>query len=173
MKSVTIHGKRNTDKICGEPGHCIRSEASKYNFSFSTYSHRDQVGIVNNLYLDGDIEFKGEMTQILNKKISGYKAQDRQKGILDESRFVDRDGILEHLVASRLVCHYCNEQVLFLYENIGEKKQWTLDRIDNNLGHNHDNVVIACLGCNIQRRDVNKDKFKFTKNLRIVKTSNN
>lgn len=170
MKSVTIRGKRNTDRICGEPSRCIRSEASKYGFNFSAYGHRDQVGVVNSLYLDSDIEFKGEMTRILNKKISGYRVQDRQKGILDEDKFVTKENILEHLVASRLICHYCNEQVLFLYENVGEKTQWTLDRIDNGIGHNGDNVVIACLGCNIQRRDTNKDKFKFTKNLKIVKT---
>ena len=32
-------------------------------------------------------------------------------------------------------------------------QMWTLDRIDNNIGHNRDNVVISCLACNLQKRE--------------------
>ena len=28
--------------------------------------------------------------------------------------------------------------------------QWTLDRIDNNIGHSKENVVICCLKCNLK-----------------------
>ena len=48
-------------------------------------------------------------------------------------------------------------------------EQWTLDRIDNNINHSESNVIIACLKCNLQRRCQNKDKFLFTKQLKIVK----
>jgi hypothetical protein len=51
---------------------------------------------------------------------------------------------------------------------VRENKQWTLDRIDNNLGHNEDNVVIACLECNLKRRRTNQSKFLFTKQLKIT-----
>ena len=50
-----------------------------------------------------------------------------------------------------------------------ELKQWTLDRIDNDKGHNMENVVIACLDCNIRRRRKNKDDFMFSKNMEIVR----
>ena len=48
-------------------------------------------------------------------------------------------------------------------------KQWSLDRIDNNIGHNVGNLVIACLECNLKRRRRTDEKFLFTKQLNIVK----
>jgi hypothetical protein len=48
-------------------------------------------------------------------------------------------------------------------------KQWSLDRVDNNIGHNSGNVVISCLECNLKRRRTNKDAFMFTKNMVIIK----
>ena len=52
---------------------------------------------------------------------------------------------------------------------VREPFQWTLDRIDNDDNHNKDNVVIACLDCNLKRRRRDADKFYFTKNLTIKK----
>ena len=46
---------------------------------------------------------------------------------------------------------------------------WTLDRIDNNIGHNKDNVVISCLGCNLQKRRRGEEAFKFMKQMVITK----
>ena len=56
-----------------------------------------------------------------------------------------------------------------MYESIREKKQWTLDRLDNDQGHNRDNVVICCLTCNLKKGTKNDKKFKFTKQMRIIK----
>ena len=55
------------------------------------------------------------------------------------------------------------------YNNYRDKQQWTLDRIDNDLGHNNENVKIACLECNLKRRRINMEKFLFTKQLNIIK----
>ena len=50
-----------------------------------------------------------------------------------------------------------------------QDNQWTLDRIDNYMGHNYNNVLISCLKCNLQRGNINKDKFLFTKEMVIHK----
>jgi 5-methylcytosine-specific restriction endonuclease McrA len=70
---------------------------------------------------------------------------------------------------SKLKCFYCKETCHLLYQNIFEKKQWTLDRINNNQGHNTDNVVIACLECNIKRGDMDSERFKRGKEIKIVR----
>jgi len=69
-----------------------------------------------------------------------------------------------------LKCHYCNEKTYILYDLVRETKQWTLDRINNDIGHNTDNVLISCLDCNLKRRRTSKDAFLFTKQLTIVKS---
>jgi len=71
------------------------------------------------------------------------------------------------LKACELKCHYCSEDMFILYEIVRELKQWSLDRINNNIGHNDGNLVVACLECNLKRRRTNKDAFMFTKNLVI------
>lgn len=48
-------------------------------------------------------------------------------------------------------------------------KQWTLDRINNNLDHSDKNTVVACLKCNLDRRRKNFHAYTFTKNLCIRK----
>jgi len=66
-------------------------------------------------------------------------------------------------------CYYCKEEVYILYKNIRENLQWTLDRVDNDLGHINDNLVISCLKCNLKRRKQNDIAFLFTKQLDIKK----
>ena len=46
---------------------------------------------------------------------------------------------------------------------------WTLERINNDFGHNYGNLEIACLSCNIKRRTMYHERFVFTKQLIIVK----
>ena len=59
--------------------------------------------------------------------------------------------------------------VEILYEKVREPKQWTLDRIDNRYGHNKENVLIACLDCNVRRKTMYHERYAFTKQLNIVK----
>ena len=66
-------------------------------------------------------------------------------------------------------CYYCKCNVLILYEIVRELTQWTVDRINNEEGHNKENFVISCLNCNIKRRNTDSKKFLFTKQLNLVK----
>lgn len=38
-------------------------------------------------------------------------------------------------------------------------------RVDNSYGHNTDNVVIACLDCNLRRRTMFQERYKKTKEM--------
>ena len=73
------------------------------------------------------------------------------------------------MVESKMKCFYCTCNMYLIYENVRQMNQWTLDRIDNSIGHNKNNLVISCLECNLKRRNIDKDKFLFTKRLNIKK----
>ena len=108
--------------------------------------------------------------QQLSQKMSGYKAQDIQKGIFEPDKFVDLERILELLIKCNLECFYCKNKVQILYEYVREPLQWTLDRIDNDHGHNKNNLEVACLQCNVRRRTMYADRYVFTKQLKLIKT---
>jgi len=105
----------------------------------------------------------------IRQKINGYKHQDILKGKLDEQTFVDIDFVVQLLVRSQLQCFYCREDVFLLYKAVRDPKQWTLERVYNNKGHNRDNVEICCLSCNIKRRTMYHEKYKFTKQITFQK----
>ena len=91
-----------------------------------------------------------------------------KKNRYNEDKFISLEGLLK-LVATKIRCNYCKCQCLIFYKNVREQKMWTLDRIDNNIGHNKDNVVISCLGCNLQKRRRGEEAFKFMKQMVITK----
>ena len=107
--------------------------------------------------------------QQLNQKILGYKAQDMQKGILEPDKLVDLERVIELLIKCNLECFYCKNKVQILYEYVREPGQWTLDRIDNDYGHNKNNLEVACLQCNVRRRTMYADRYVFTKQLKLIK----
>ena len=84
-------------------------------------------------------------------------------------KFITYQELIEKLVISKLKCYYCWCNCLLMYENNREKKQWTLDRLDNDMGHTSENTVICCLECNLKRGTLDDKKFKFTKQLKIIK----
>jgi hypothetical protein len=103
----------------------------------------------------------------IKNKISSYKQQDILKNIFLESDFVSYDIVIQLLNECNLKCYYCACETFLLYEFVREMKQWSLDRINNDIGHNKNNLIISCLECNLKRRRTNKDSFMFTKNLKI------
>jgi hypothetical protein len=107
--------------------------------------------------------------QQLNQKINGYKSQDIAKNLLDLEKIVDLETVLQLLLQCNLECFYCKNKVKVLYEHVREPSQWTLDRIDNDYGHNKGNLEIACLSCNVRRRTMFADRYVFTKQLKLIK----
>ncbi len=110
-----------------------------------------------------------EIVKLLKIKQSSYKSQDMRKNKYSIESFVSIATIISLLRKSHLNCLYCSDAVLVLYEYAYDPKQWTLDRVDNQLGHNTDNVVIACLECNLKRRITNKNKFQLGKKIVLTK----
>lgn len=109
------------------------------------------------------------ITGHIKAKISAYKQQDHGKKVFNSDGFVKYEEVISLLHDCQLKCHYCSCEVYLLYQFVREKKQWSLDRINNDIGHNNHNLVIACLECNLKRRRTNKDAFMFTKNMKIVR----
>ena len=117
-------------------------------------------------------ESKFILQQIANK-IHSYRSQDIEKKLYDETAFVDISCVLQKMHESKLLCFYCQNPTMIVYEYARDPKQWTLERIDNAYGHNKNNVEIACLSCNIRRRTMYHERFRFTKQLTISKLDSN
>ena len=105
----------------------------------------------------------------IKQKIYGYRHQDIVKKKLNEESFVDLEFVIQLLLSSELHCFYCRDYVSLLYETVRDPKQWTLERVYNTKGHNKDNVEICCLSCNIKRRTMYHEKYKFTKQITFQK----
>jgi 5-methylcytosine-specific restriction endonuclease McrA len=106
--------------------------------------------------------------QQIKNKLSSYRSQDIEKNIYSIGKFADLSGVLQKMEDCKLKCFYCKECVALLYENVREPKQWTLERIDNKMGHNIDNIEIACLSCNLRRRTMHYERYVLTKNIQKV-----
>jgi hypothetical protein len=105
----------------------------------------------------------------ISSKLNNYKQQDVIKKVYDERKIINLEEAICKLQESGLKCLYCKEELYLLYKFVREMKQWTLDRIDNDIGHFHDNVVISCLDCNLKRRKKSSNAFLFTKQMNIVR----
>jgi len=168
MKTIIITGKRNIDKI-QKIDIPLRKDTMKLDLNDSYYTYNKQIEILNKLYLEENQECETMLKREISKKITGYRSQDIQKKIIDLIKLISLDQTIELLLISKLKCFYCNDKCELLYKTIFAKKQWTLDRIDNNQGHNHDNVVICCLDCNVKRGNMDSDRFKRGKEIKIVR----
>lgn len=123
-----------------------------------------------------ELEYSQKIDYLRNQvqqKLHNYKAQDIKKGVFDKTQFISMEYILCLLQQCKLSCFYCKEQVQIWYEHSREPKQWTVERIQNEIGHNVGNVEIACLSCNLKRRCMYHERFVFTKQIKIVKTEGN
>lgn len=152
----------------------IRADAENWTFTEEDYSHEKQISMLKDIQTNNytyiDKKTKIGIQQI-NKKINSYKQQDVIKNLYSLEKHIHLQSIIDKMIDCDLKCYYCSISMSVLYDISREMKQWTVDRIDNDLGHYLDNYYLACLECNLRRRRRSDDKFLFTKQLKIVKSS--
>ena len=161
----------------------IITETNKWNNYFvnkETDFNKDvQLQLLSSLsslkHSDNNKSFSSEEKKIhflreqIRQKIHNYHAQDMKKQLYNPENFITLEFILEKLTDCNLDCFYCREPVFLWYEIAREPKQWTVERIDNKIGHDIGNIEIACLSCNLKRRCMYHERFVFTKQMKIVK----
>jgi hypothetical protein len=165
IKKLTQEKKRDKKRI----------EIEKLNLPIEYFIFEKQIEIlnnINNLKEEEDNNALKIMSKQIEKKISSYKQQDIEKKLLNNEKIINLKCIIDKLIETEIKCYYCKDKMYVLYENVREPKQWSVDRINNDLGHNIDNFVLACLDCNLKRRCKSADKFLFTKQLNIIKQDN-
>jgi hypothetical protein len=149
-----------------------RVETCNWKFTNEDYSYDNQIKVIQNIQ-SNNYNFTDEISKIsiqqINKKIYGYKQQDAIKKHLNNDKFITFESIINKMIECQLKCYYCCCEMNVLYDISREMKQWTVDRINNDLGHNLDNYYLACLECNLKRRRRSDDKFLFTKQLNLIK----
>ena len=127
-----------------------------------------QLNFIRNIYLEGETKGNSEYVSEIKKKISNYCKQDKIKR-RDTSQIICLSSCVELLLEQKLRCYYCTKKMYIIFPYKRQMDQWTLDRIDNNVAHNEDNVCASCLSCNLKKRQKNHDHWKFTKQLKIIK----
>jgi len=172
IKKITLDESKKTKKINCEKERKMRIETKTWGLNEEELTHKIQLEV---LMSDNFIDNKNrdkyilKLTSHIKNKIYNYKQQDILKKHLNENEFVSFKETINLLKNSNMKCCYCSSEIYILYERVREMKQWSLDRINNDIGHNSGNLLIACLECNLKRRRTNKDKFMFTKNMIIIK----
>jgi uncharacterized protein YeeX (DUF496 family) len=182
VKSNSENHKKTVEKTLVEKKKRVETASNQWTYRVSNLSIENQWDIIQQLHGDLSSVYKTDISvgkildnhcqfasKEIQRKINGYKSQDIDKKILDETKFATFKNVIDLLFQVNNKCFYCKENVAILYEYVREPKQWTLDRLDNDFGHNHDNVVIACLSCNLRRKTMYHERFVFTKQLHIVK----
>jgi len=128
--------------------------ANKDSIASTTMTKNEITLVIPNI-----LTLKHIVREIENKR-KAYIYQDKQHSIYDPRYSISLECIIALIIESNLNCYYCREICQLTYKEVMCRKQWTLDRIDNNYGHNHTNVVIACLDCNLKRGNMDSERFR-------------
>jgi hypothetical protein len=146
------------------------TNTEKWCFRKNEKTLENEMEWLNDLVINNsDTEISRLIIQQIQYKINSYKYQDINNNKYNFCDFIDVFFVLQEMIKCNMNCFYCNEKMELLYENSREPRQWTLERIDNCIGHIKHNVVIACLSCNIKRRCIYHERYYFTKQLKIIK----
>ena len=139
------------------------------NISTSSLKNDDksQLKYVNMLFCNDSFTHDKKIKSQINQKINSYKNQDIKKK--RDHGLITYDELIEKIVISKLKCYYCKSNVAIIYEDVRQSNQWTLERIDNAISHTNDNCVICCLECNLKRRCIDSNRFKYSKEFANIK----
>jgi hypothetical protein len=169
--TTTKYQMKKVDANKGKKEKKKKVETNTWNLNEEELSFETQLEILRDIHDNIPDKTLNKLTNFIvshiKTKMSSYKHQDILKNIFLETDFITFDHIIDLLNDCNMKCHYCACETYLLYEFVREMKQWSLDRINNDIGHNKGNLVIACLECNLKRRRTNKDAFFMTKNLTI------
>ena len=172
--SNKYHMKKLTNKSQGDEIK-KRVKTEKWSFSEEYYKYENQLLMISDIS-NNNLNYTNEVSKIaiqeINTKIYSYKQQDIIKKRYDENNFLTFDSIINKMIDCMLKCRYCKKEINVLYDISREMTQWSVDRINNDLGHNIDNYHLACLECNLKRRRRSDENFLFTKQLHIIKQDN-
>jgi len=181
-KNITINGPTNRyhikkllseNKLAKEMKK--REIAKKWCFNEENYKYDNQIKMIIDIS-NNNLNYFDDVTKIvvqqINSKIYGYKHQDIIKKYLNEDKLLTFQSVIQKMIECELKCRYCMKEMLVLYDISRQTCQWSVDRVDNNVGHNIDNFHLACLECNLKRRRRTDEKFLFTKQLNIIKKEN-
>ena len=88
-----------------------------------------------------------QLCKVIQRKLVAYKRQEVAKGL----RFnLNVDHILRPKEAQSNRCAACNIEMLWAYQP-KDTQQFSADRLDNTMGHIHDNTRLTFLDCNRKR----------------------
>jgi len=127
------------------------------------------LNILEKIYQNKLDDSTSDCLREIKKKHSSYKSQDKQKHKYDEEKHITFIELIEKMIESKLKCYYCNQDMLLLYNKKKDGSQWTLERLNNHLGHYKDNTCISCLKCNLGRRTENHEYYKKGKTMILQK----
>jgi 5-methylcytosine-specific restriction endonuclease McrA len=171
IENDTQSAESSCKKVSMKPNELKRTSCEKWDLPEHCFTHAYQFCEISKLYLnveDGNVEHRRLIIKELTTKISGYKRQDMEKDVFKKDLFVSLEDVIDKLLCSKLKCFYCKRQCELLYKNVYSKQQWTLDRIDNDVGHSVDNVVISCLECNLKKGTMDSERFKYGKQIGLT-----
>jgi hypothetical protein len=124
---------------------------------------------INKLYHQEEFDQTKIVIHELKLKFNSYKYQDKHKHKFDIDQHITLNQIISKLYNCQLKCYYCNTDLFLFHSKKRIHNQWSLERLNNNLGHYDSNTCIACLKCNLQRRTDNYEYFKQGKSIMIEK----
>lgn len=93
-------------------------------------------------------ECGNEIHKICIKMVSHSKSHDIQYNRFDEANFITYDFVRGLITQAGNKCHYCTEPIQYIHN---QPDFGTIERLDNSIGHNMGNCVIACRTCNYSR----------------------
>lgn len=137
--------------------------------SAELYSVDNHFDYIKHIYNNTYFLYSKYINTELKKKYNSYVQQDKHKKKYDNEKHITYKEMIEKLYQSKLKCYYCDMCVYLIYKDKVNRKQWSLERFDNNIGHYSINTCISCLDCNLKRRTSNHEYYKKYKSIVIKK----